>query len=167
MNLADCDFQLFGIDQRFSLDASQLDATWKRLQRQTHPDQFAAQGAAAQRLAMQWSVRLNEAYQRLKNPVRRAAYLCELRGAPINAEHNTAMPADFLMQQMAWREILDEASNADQIEALLNEVSTAKQDLIAQCAAALDITPDAQTASQLVRSLMFIEKFESDLEKKL
>ena len=86
-----------------------LDARWKDLQREAHPDKFAAQGAAAQRVAMQWSVRINEAYQRLKDPLKRAAYLCELRGAPINAENNTAMPAAFLMQQMEWREALDEA----------------------------------------------------------
>ena len=77
-----------------------------------HPDRFAGEGAAAQRIAMQWAVRVNEAYQRLKDPLKRAAYLCELRGAPIEAESNTAMPAAFLMQQMAWREALDEAADA-------------------------------------------------------
>ena len=74
-----------------------------------HPDRFAAEGAAAQRVAMQWAVRVNEAYQRLKDPLKRAAYLCELHGAPIDAENNTAMPRDFLMQQMEWREALDDA----------------------------------------------------------
>ena len=58
---------------------------------------------------MQWSVRINEAYQRLKDPLKRAAYLCELNAAPVNAENNTAMPTEFLMQQMDWREALDEA----------------------------------------------------------
>ena len=77
-----------------------LDARWKDLQREAHPDRFAAQGPAAQRVAMQWSVRINEAYQRLRDPLKRAAYLCELHGAPIRAEDNTAMPAAFLMQQM-------------------------------------------------------------------
>jgi len=101
------DFELFGLTQQFALDRSALDARWKELQREAHPDKFAAQGAAAQRVAMQWSVRINEAYQRLKDPVKRAAYLCELGGAPIRAEDNTAMPAAFLMQQMSWREELD------------------------------------------------------------
>ena len=93
-----------------------MDARWKELQRQAHPDKFAAQGAAAQRVAMQWSVRINEAYQRLKDPMRRAAYLCELHGAPILAEDNTAMPAAFLMQQMEWREALEEAGTAAQLD---------------------------------------------------
>ncbi|HEX8839074.1 MAG TPA: Fe-S protein assembly co-chaperone HscB, partial [Sphingomicrobium sp.] len=109
MNLQDDDFALFGVPERFAQDRAVIDARWKDLQREAHPDRFAAQGAAAQRVAMQWSVRINEAYKRLKDPLRRAAYLCELRGAPINAENNTAMPTKFLIEQMAWRESLEEA----------------------------------------------------------
>ena len=100
MNLQSDDFELFGLARRFAQERSAIDARWKDLQREAHPDKFAAQGAAAQRVAMQWSVRINEAYQRLKDPMRRAAYLCELHGAPIRAEDNTAMPAAVLMQQM-------------------------------------------------------------------
>ena len=85
MNLQSNDFELFGVPQRFAQDRAALDARWKDLQREAHPDKFAAQGAAAQRVAMQWSVRINEAYQRLKDPLKRASYLCELNGAPINA----------------------------------------------------------------------------------
>jgi molecular chaperone HscB len=120
---------------------------------------------------MQWSVRINEAYQRLKDPLKRAAYLCELRGAPINAENNTAMPTAFLMQQIEWREQADEATSAAQIEALLAEVSESKQGLLAQCGRALDDENASQAtydkASSLVRSLMFLDKFESELEDRL
>ena len=118
MNLQSDDFELFGVPQRFAQERSALDARWKELQREAHPDRFAAQGAAAQRVAMQWSVRINEAYQRLKDPLRRAAYLCELHGAPIRAEDNTAMPAEFLMQQMQWREDLEDADSAAAVDAL-------------------------------------------------
>ena len=92
ISLHDDDFALLGLPRRFQLDLTALDQRWKELQRQTHPDRHAAQGVAAQRVAMQWSVRINEAHQRLRDPVRRAAYLCELFGAPIEAERNTAMP---------------------------------------------------------------------------
>jgi molecular chaperone HscB len=109
LSLAATDFELFELPTQFDLDRAQLDTQWKALQQQVHPDQFALQGPAEKRLAMQWSVRVNEAYQRLKNPLRRAAYLCELHGAPLLAEDNTSMPAEFLMQQMQWREDLDEA----------------------------------------------------------
>ena len=85
MKLTDTDFELFAVPASFAQDRATLDDRWKELQREAHPDRFAAQGAAAQRVAMQWSVRINEAYQRLKDPIRRATYLCELNGAPINA----------------------------------------------------------------------------------
>lgn len=167
MNLTDSDFVLFGLPERFAQSAPCLDEKWKALQREAHPDKFAAQAASAQRLAMQWSVRINEAYQRLKDPLKRAAYLCELRGVPINAENNTAMPAAFLMQQIEWREAADDATSDGQIETLLAEVSALKQNFLSQCGRALDEGNDPQAASSLVRSLMFIEKFESELEDRL
>ena len=118
MNLQSDDFELFGLPRQFAQDRAAVDERWKQLQREAHPDRFAAQGAAAQRVAMQWSVRINEAYQRLKDPLKRAAYLCELAGAPINAEKNTAMPREFLMEQMAWREELEEATGEAQLDRL-------------------------------------------------
>ena len=105
LSLQSSDFALFALPQQFAQDGQQLDAAWKRLQAQTHPDKFAAEGAAAQRLAMQWSVRINEAYQRLKSPIKRADYLCALAGVPIDAERNTAMPRQFLVQQMPDRRL--------------------------------------------------------------
>jgi molecular chaperone HscB len=166
-SLSDTDFVLFGLVEQFAQDGAVLADKWKALQREAHPDKFAAQGAAAQRLAMQWSVRINEGYQRLKDPLKRAAYLCELRGAAINADNNTAMPAAFLMQQIEWREAADDATSDGQIETLLTEVSNAKQNLLAQCGRALDETNDPQVALGLVRSLMFLDKFESELEDRL
>ena len=93
MKLDDDDFTLFGLPERHALDRAEVDARWRQLQAEVHPDRFAGDGAAAQRIAMQWAVRVNEAYQRLKDPLRRAAYLCERRGAAIQAHDNTAMPA--------------------------------------------------------------------------
>ena len=92
MHLSDDHFTLFGLPPRQALDRAELDARRRDLQAQVHPDRFAHEGAAAQRLAMQWAVRVNEAYACLKDPLSRAAYLCELRGVAIDAERNTAMP---------------------------------------------------------------------------
>ena len=118
MRLTDNDFQLFGLPETQAQARADIDARWKALQAEVHPDRFAAEGAAAQRVAMQWAMRVNEGYQRLKDPLKRAAYLCELRGAPVQAENNTAMPPAFLMQQMEWREALDDASSETALEAL-------------------------------------------------
>ena len=161
------DFALFELPQRFALDRALLDERWKALQREAHPDRFAAEGAAAQRVAMQWSVRINEAYQRLKDPLRRAAYLCELRGVPVQAESNTAMPPAFLMQQMEWREALDEAHTEDALEALLRDTRATRQTLLDELAHTIDQRQDAPAAAQQVRALMFVERFADEVRQRL
>lgn len=167
MNLNDTDFILFGLPERFALDRADLDARWRLLQASAHPDRFVADGAAAQRVAAQWSVRINEAYRRLREPLTRAAYLCELRGAPIAAQTNTAMPGDFLIQQMAWREALEEAEDDAAMVALDAEVRAAERDLLVQLATLLDEQPAPALAADRVRALMFIHRFRADLNARL
>lgn len=167
MNLTDDDFTLFGLAPKFSIDRAALDACWRQLQARVHPDRFAADGHTAQRLAMQWSVRINEAYRRLRDPLTRAAYLCELRGAPIDAHNNTAMPGAFLMQQMEWREALEEAGDAAAVEALDEEVRASEKALLDEVRQLLDERHDAATAAQRVRALMFVARFREDIEARL
>lgn len=161
------DFELFGLPQQFALDRAQLDDTWKALQREAHPDRFAAQGAAAQRVAMQWSVRINEAYQRLKDPLKRAAYLCELRGVPVQAESNTAMPPAFLMQQMEWREALEDISDVAALEGLADDVAAERKRVQQSLGQLLDVQQEVQAAVEQVRALMFIERFTAEVNAKL
>jgi molecular chaperone HscB len=161
------DFTLFGLPRRFAQDRAEIDARWKALQRETHPDRFAAQGAAAQRLAMQWSVRVNEARQRLQDPVRRAAYLCELRGVPIQAHTNTAMPADFLLQQMQWRESLEEAASVEILNLLELELAQEAHKQLLKCEQFLDADARPEAAAHAVRALMFIQRVQSELADKL
>ncbi len=167
MNLQSDDFELFGLERRFAQDRAVIDTRWKDLQRQAHPDKFSAQGAAAQRIAMQWSVRINEAYQRLKVPLKRAAYLCELQGAPVNAENNTAMPASFLMQQMQWREELDDANGAEGLEKLRLQVNQAERESLLKLEQLIDRDADFDAAVAQVRALMFIERFARDVDSRL
>ena len=167
MNLQSTDFELFGVPSRFAQDGAALDAKWKALQREAHPDKFAAQGTAAQRVAMQWSVRINEAYQRLKDPLKRASYLCELHGAPINAESNTAMPGDFLMLQMAWREALDDAETVEEIDEIALEANKYGCEQLLNIERLLDVDKDFSGAANRVRSLMFVERFVSDIETRI
>ena len=166
-SLADNDFVLFGLSEQFAQDLNLLADKWKALQREAHPDKFAAQGASAQRLAMQWSVRINEGYERLKDPLKRAAYLCELQGAPVQAENNTAMPAAFLMQQMEWRENLDDTESAAGLAALADEVSAEQRRVQQELARLLDEVQDPLQAVGQVRALMFIERFTQEVNAKL
>lgn len=167
MNLADDDFTLFGLAPRFALDRAELDQRWRALQAEVHPDRFASEGAAAQRVAMQWAVRVNEAYRRLKDPLARGAYLCELRGQPVRAEDNTAMPPDFLVQQMAWREALDEAGDLAAVEALEAEVRADERRRLEALRRALDEAGDAAAGAGQVRALMFVARFRQDLARRL
>ena len=164
LNLQSNDFELFGVPETFAQDVAAIDTRWKDLQREAHPDRFAAQGPAAQRIAMQWSVRINEAYKRLKDPLARAAYLCELRGAPIEAESNTAMPPEFLVGQMEWREALEDARTAEDVDRLDSELHRARADVLGRIAELLDARSDARAAAQQVRALMFIARFAGDVQ---
>jgi molecular chaperone HscB len=122
---------------------------------------------AEKRVAMQWATRANEAYQILKSPFRRAAYLVELNGIDLQVESNTAMPRAFLMQQMEWRELLEEARAQRELatlEKLESELSAARKKQLAEIAIQLEVKEYAQ-AGEGVRQLMFLEKFADEVSQ--
>ena len=160
-------FALFGMTPRFTIDAAVLDAAYRDLQGRVHPDKFAAASDAEKRVAMQWATRANEAYQTLKSPLKRAAYLCELNGVDLAIESNTQMPPAFLMQQMAWRESLEEADTAQALETLLEDTSSTHNAALADLALLLDVQHDPVAAAQVVRRLMFVERFAHEVEGRL
>jgi molecular chaperone HscB len=167
VNLQSTDFELFEIPAQFAQDRSVLDAKWKDLQRESHPDKFAAQGAAAQRIAMQWSVRINEAYNRLKDPLKRATYLCELNSAPIEAHTNTAMPPAFMMMQIEWREALEEAETSAELEEIEHQAANYKLEQLSKIEQFIDIKHDYAAAAKEVRALMFVARFVGEIEARL
>ncbi|PWK37930.1 Fe-S protein assembly co-chaperone HscB [Cupriavidus plantarum] len=157
-------FALFGLPAQYDVDEAALDAAYRTVQSQAHPDRFASAGDAERRVAMQWAARANEAYRTLRQPLKRAIYLLSLRGVDIQAESNTAMAPDFLMQQMEWREALQdatEARDAARLDALLRELRREKRDRHAALGGLLDGGDDA-SAGAAARQLMFIEKIEHD-----
>ena len=105
-------FELFGLQPVFDLPQADLDDRFRRYQAAVHPDRYAGGSDAERRLALHLAANGNEAYRVLSDATSRAAYLCELNDAPIDAERNTAMPADFLMRQLEWREAIDEVRGA-------------------------------------------------------
>jgi molecular chaperone HscB len=116
---------------------------------------------------MQWAVRINEAHQRLKDPLKRAKLLCELRGAPLNMEDNTAMPASFLRQQMAWREALEEAHDLAGVQGLEDDVASHEREMFETLRVLLDEQRDAHAAAQQARALMFVARFRADIDRRL
>ena len=160
-------FQLFDLPPCFALDAAALDAAYRRVQGQVHPDRFAAGTATENRVAMQWATQANEAYRTLKSPLKRAAYLCERAGVAIEAESNTSMPSEFLMRQLQWREALDDARSgrdSASLQALDDDMNAERDRLLDEIGRALDVDSDHVRAASLVRQLMFIEKFGTEVE---
>jgi len=138
-------FDLFSLPATFELDEAALDCAWRALQGAVHPDRHAGAPESQRRMAMQKAARVNEAVRTLRDPCRRAECLCVLNGISIEAESNTAMPGDFLIRQMQWREDLDEAMQAGD-------------------AHALDARADFQGAVGLVRQLMFVDRFGAGID---
>lgn len=159
-------YALFGLAPAYAIDEAALSAAYKSLQQTVHPDRFANASEADKRAAMQSSAQVNEAYKTLRDPLSRAAYLCELKGEPIKAERHTAMPPAFLMQQLHWREALADAQTASDenaINALEQEVSAAQREGYAELARLLDAHKNFHAAATQVRALMFIDKFSRDV----
>lgn len=155
-------FDFLGLPARFGLDEHQLHETFRRVQAAIHPDRFANAGGAEHRMAMQLATRANEAFGVLRDPGQRAAYLCELNGCPVRAETNTAMSSQFLIQQMQWRESLQEARETSDLEALQGLEQTLcdhRASLLAEMARALDEQHDYPSACDAVRRWMFVDKF--------
>ncbi|WP_153100720.1 Fe-S protein assembly co-chaperone HscB [Paraburkholderia hayleyella] len=164
-SLNDSHFDLFALPVQFALDTSTLDHAYRTVQAQVHPDRFAAAGEAQKRVAMQWATRANEAYQTLRDPLKRAAYLLALRHVEVGAENNTAMEHAFLLQQIEWRESIEDAAaakNIGSLEALLAELRDEERLRFAKLAALLDSGAD-QAAAEAVRQLMFIERVAAEI----
>ena len=154
-------FELFGLPQTYALDRDRLDAAYRELQNAVHPDRFAAQPDAEQRVAMQWATQVNEAYQTLKHPVSRGVYLLKLQGIDALDAANTKMAPAFLMQQMEWREAIDEArsgKSVDALDALTDDLRAAHRRIESQLAELIDSAKDYDGAREAVRQLRFMDK---------
>jgi len=157
-------FSLFGLPARFDLDAQALESAWRTVAAQVHPDRYATASPAERRVAMQWAARANEAYRLLRDPLLRARYLCEQAGVDLQTESNTAMDPEFLMQQMTWREMLDDArDDARALAALQAELEQARAAMRATLARLLDQDRDYAAAGLKVREWMFVEKLAEEL----
>jgi len=158
-------FRFFGVEQKFNLDLSALDQAYLAIQKEVHPDRHARGSDTEQRLAMQMATLANTAHQTLKNPVQRGLYLCQLHGVDARLETNTAMPAAFLMKQMEWRENLeDQEEDLGALEALAEEVNQSKRDTLVEITQAIDIAKNYERAAELLRGLLFIDKFALELD---
>jgi molecular chaperone HscB len=160
-------FELFQLPARFDIDMNALDSAYREVQGRVHPDRFVNASDAEKRVAMQWATRANEAYQTLRNPQKRAQYLCEINGVDLQVESNTAMPMDFLMEQMELREALDDAragKDAAALDAIDARLRGERKSRLAGVGQLLD-AGDYGQAAQGVRALMFLDRFGDDVQR--
>jgi len=159
-------FDLLGLPARYAIDATRLERGYRDLQTRVHPDRYAASPEAERRVAMQWAARANEAYRTLRDPIARARYLLSLKGYDTGEESNTAMPPDFLMQQMEWREAVAEAreaSDADELRRLRAEIKKSRGEMLGFLERALDADANYDAGCSLVRKLRFLDKLEEEI----
>lgn len=163
-------FDILGMPVQFSLDLALLDQHYRTLQAEVHPDRFAAASAGERLQSMHWATLVNEAYQALKHPSARARYLLQLQGVDTAEESNTSMPMDFLMLQMEWREAIEEAFDArdiDGLDALLKQMRQENLSLQSTLQQTLDQDRDWLKGAELVRKLSFIDKIRADVSQKI
>lgn len=167
--LTDNYFTLFELPQRFALDIEALETAYRALQSRVHPDRFANASDAERRVAMQWAAQANAAYRTLRDPLQRGTYLLTLQGIDVGAENNTAMAPDFLMQQMEWREAIDDAVAARNVGALDALAKSLRDDRRTRLAKLGDWLDSAawQPAAEAVRQLMFIARAEEDIAQRI
>ena len=161
-------FELFGLKPIFNIELATLESSFRKIQSESHPDRFVTASAADRLSAMQRATLANEAYLSLKNPANRAKYLLELQGITAISETNTAMPTDFLMQQMEWREATEDAVSAKDIIALdrlLAEIRVEAKSLQENLFNLLDVQKDYSAATDATRKLIFIDKVSEDINR--
>jgi molecular chaperone HscB len=157
-------FELFGLAPAFALDTDVLERSYREIQSRVHPDRFAHAGDAERRASLQWTTRVNEAYRTLKDPVQRAKHILELHGVDVAFETDTAMPQDFLVQQIELREALENARDAAALDRLRGNLRHEKSSMEKQIGDAIDKKRDYAAAAGLVRKLQFLDRLDEEID---
>ena len=170
-------FELFGLPERFALDQSALELAYRKVQGAVHPDRHAAATDSERRVAMQLATEANDALRTLRDPARRAGYLCELHGAELELQSNTSMPQSFLISQIEWRERLELSAgqreigqgeigqgDAGALDALRADIAAEREGLLERLGDALDDRRDFAAAAALVRQLAFYDRLGDEVD---
>lgn len=162
-----CHFALFDLQPAFRLDLEQLAVRYRELARNVHPDRFADAPEREQRVALERSASLNEAYQTLKSAPKRARYLLTLKGDEIPLEVTVHDP-DFLLQQLQWREELEDLqddADLDGVAAFKRRLKTAQEQLEDSFAACWDDAAQREQAERLMRRMQFLDKLSYEVRQ--
>lgn len=161
-------FTLLNLPEAFVVDLKKLDQHYQAIQKEIHPDRFASLNDETKMESVKKTAQVNDAYQTLKSSIRRAEYLLHLYGFDINDEKYTAVPQDFLLQQMEWREELEtHTKNKEALEKLSSVVAIKKKQKIDLLPTYFDKKNNLPEAIKITRELNFIEKIEQHISDAL
>jgi len=164
-------FQLFGIETSIDVDLTQLSSIYQTLQKAVHPDKFAHASQQEQRIAVQKSAQINDAYQTLKRPLLRAEYMLIQRGVDMPNEQKSFSDTGFLMRQMELRETLEEVTFSTDVEDALTVLQTELDSEYLQLFNAMQqqINENSPASNELacdnLRKLKFYQKINIEVER--
>ncbi|PHM64537.1 co-chaperone HscB [Xenorhabdus stockiae] len=161
-------FTLFGLPARYAIDRQQLATRYQELQRQFHPDRFANQPEREKTLALQQAATINDGYQTLKHPLKRAEYMLSQQGFNLSSEQHTMQDTAFLMQQLELREELDVIEHSAEPDAALAGFSSRLNKMIKTRSEQMEQQLDAEQwsiAADTVRKLRFLDKLQQQVEQ--
>jgi len=161
-------FALFDLPVAFQVDSALLNERYLALQKSLHPDNFSAASAQEQRLAMQKSAEINDALRILKDPITRADSIIAINtGETENPEEKSNKDIDFLMQQIEWRETLENIENrqdTDELTAFAQEINQIRHAILSELSTALD-AQQWDIARAITDKLRFIKKLQAEIER--
>ena len=161
-------FELLNLPRTFAIDERLLEQKYRDLVAAVHPDRFVTDSPEQRRLAMQAATLANEAWRCLRDPCSRAAYLCRLEGISVDAAARAGASAEFLTEQMEWREAFDEARLAARrsvLQGLKINVAEARQRVLANVTELIDTRANFEAAAGLVGQLMYIDRFSEQVDE--
>jgi len=164
-------FQLFGLESQFNLDTNAVAQTYQTLQKAVHPDRFAHGSEQEKLLSVKKSTLINDAYQTLKNPIKRAEYILVLRNVDMPSEQMSFSDNSFLMRQMELREMLADVKSANDVDTAVLEVTQVLdaefEQLFKIMQEQLDENSDSANAMACdnLRKLKFYQKLHVELDK--
>ena len=161
-------FALFDLPVAFQVDSALLNERYLALQKSLHPDNFSAASAQEQRLAIQKSAEINDALRILKDPITRADSIIAINtGETENPEEKSNNDIDFLMQQMEWRETLENIENrqdTDELTAFAKEINQIRHAILSELSTAFD-AQQWDIARAITDKLRFIKKLQAEIER--
>jgi len=157
-------FELFKLPEKFQIDTEKLQENYRSIQKEIHPDRFATSSENEKMQSMIKTTQINDAYQTLKSPIKRAKYILSLH----KFNEKVTLPPDFLMQQMEWEEHLEEIekdkNELEQFKLSINKEYEQHSSLAQQ---QIDSEQKWNEAAITIDKLYFIEKLLFKINTKL